>query len=95
MNPHLNEVMHEIIGSAIDVHRHLGPGLLESAYRLCLCREFFLRGIEFKHEEWLSVDYKGLELPCVYRMDLLVDNLVVVECKSVDARSHRFTRLNC
>lgn len=85
MNPHINELTHEIIGSAIEVHRHLGPGLLESAYRMSLCRELFLRGIKFKQEDWLPFQYKGLLLPEVYRMDILVENLVVVEVKSVDA----------
>ncbi len=84
MDPHLNELTHEIIGSAIEVHRHLGPGLLESAYRLCLCRELFIRGVSFKHENWLPVEYKGLELPCAYKMDIVVENLVAVECESVD-----------
>ena len=85
MDPHLNELTHEIIGSAIEVHRHLGPGLLESAYRLSLCRELFLRGIKFKQEDWLPFEYKGLRIEDVYRMDILVKNLVVVECKSVEA----------
>ncbi len=85
MNPHINELTHEIIGSAIEVHRHLGPGLLESSYRHCLCRELFLRGVSFKQEEKLPLEYKGLKLKCGYKMDILVDNLVVVEVKSVDA----------
>ena len=85
MDPHLNELTHEIIGSAIEVHRQLGPGLLESAYRLCLCRELSLRGFSFKHEHWLPVDYKGLELPCTYKVDIVVENLVVVECEAVEA----------
>ena len=84
MDPHLNELTHEIIGSAIEVHRHLGPGLMESAYRISLCRELFLRGMKYKTEEWLPFDYKGLRIPDVYRMDILVDNSVVVEVKSVD-----------
>jgi GxxExxY protein len=85
MDPHLNELTHEIIGSAIEVHRHLGPGLLESAYRLSLCRELFLRGIKFKQEDWLPFEYKGLRLPEVYRMDILVEDSVVVEVKAVEA----------
>jgi GxxExxY protein len=84
MDPHLNELTHEIIGSAIEVHRHLGPGLMESAYRISLCRELFLRGLKYKTEEWLPFDYKGLRILDVYRMDILVDNSVVVEVKSVD-----------
>jgi len=84
MDPHLNELTYEIIGSAIDVHRTLGPGLMESAYRLSLCRELFLRGIKFKQEEWLPFEYKGLRLPDVFRMDILVENSVVIEVKSVE-----------
>jgi GxxExxY protein len=85
MDPHLNELTHEIIGSAIEVHRNLGPGLMESAYRLSLCRELFLRGIKFKQEDWLPFEYKGLRLPDVYRMDILVEDSVVVEVKTVEA----------
>jgi len=59
MDPHINDLTHEIIGGAIEVHRHLGPGLMESAYRLGLCRELFLRGIKFKQENWLGFDYKA------------------------------------
>lgn len=85
MNPHINELTHEIIGSAIEVHKHLGPGLMESAYRLSLCRELFLRGIKFKQEGWLPFEYMGLRISDVYRADIIVENLVVVETKSVDA----------
>ena len=85
MDPHLNELTYEVIGSAIEVHRNLGAGLIESAYRLSLCRELFLRGIKFKHEDWLPYEYKGLRLPDVYRMDILVENLIVVEVKAVEA----------
>jgi len=84
MDPHINELTHEIIGSAIEVHRHLGPGLIEGAYRLALCRESFLRGLKFKQEDWLPFEYKGLRIKDVYRMDILVEDLVVVECKSVE-----------
>lgn len=85
MNPHINELTHEIIGSAIEVHKHLGPGLLESAYRMSLCRELFLKGIRFKQSEDLPFEYKGLRIGRAYEMDILVENLVVVEVKSVDA----------
>jgi len=84
MDPHINDLTHEIIGGAIEVHRHLGPGLMESAYRLGLCRELFLRGIRFKQENWLGFDYKGLLISDVYRYDILVEHLVLVETKSVD-----------
>jgi GxxExxY protein len=83
MNPHTDSVTHEIIGSAIDVHRHLGPGLLESAYRECLCHELRLRRIEFRREFNLPVEYKGIKLDCGYRVDVLVADLVVVELKAI------------
>lgn len=74
-----------IIGAAIEVHRQLGPGLLESAYEECLCRELSLRDIEFRRQIPLPVVYKGLKLDCGYRMDIVVSNQVIVEVKSVDA----------
>jgi GxxExxY protein len=61
-----------IIGAAIEVHRHLGPGLLESAYEECLCHELHLRRLEFKRQIELPVIYKGLSLDCGYRIDLIV-----------------------
>ena len=75
----------QIIGAAIEVHRALGPGLLESAYQTCLAREFSLRGLHFEQEKPLPVEYKGTKLDCGYRVDFLVDDKVVVELKSVDA----------
>ena len=85
MNPHINELTYEIIGAAIEVHRTLGPGLLESSYRECLCRELSLRGIQFKREWGLPMRYKGIQLDCGYRLDVLVADLVVVEIKAVEA----------
>ena len=74
----------DIIGSAIDVHKCLGPGLLESAYEQCLCHELRLRGIQFERQKALPVTYKGIKLDCGYCMDVVVGGLVVVELKSVD-----------
>ena len=85
MNPHLNELTHDIIGAAIEVHRHLGPGLLESSYRECLCRELLLRGIDFRKEFRLPLQYKGINLDCGYRVDILVEDLVLVELKAIYA----------
>ena len=85
MNPHINELTYEIIGAAIEVHRTLGPGLLESSYRECLCRELSLGKIDFQRERGLPVRYKGIQLQCGYRLDVLVADLVVVEIKAVDA----------
>jgi GxxExxY protein len=85
VSPHTDSLTHEIIGSAIDVHRHLGPGLLESAYRECLCHELSLRGIEFSREFNLPVNFKGTKLDCGYRVDILVADLVVVELKAIQS----------
>jgi GxxExxY protein len=85
MNPHVNELTHEIIGAAIEVHRHLGPGLLESSYRECLCAELRLRRVGFRKECSLPVRYKGLRVDCAYRVDVLVGESVVVELKAVEA----------
>lgn len=75
----------EIIGAAIEVHRELGPGLLESSYEVCLSRELELRGISFEFEKPLPLEYKGVRLDCGYRLDLLVADVVIVEVKSVEA----------
>jgi GxxExxY protein len=85
MNPHLNELTYDVIGSAIEVHRTLGAGLLESSYRECLCRELSLRDITFQREYALPLQYKGIRLECGYRIDILVSGLVVVEIKAVEA----------
>jgi len=74
----------EIIGAAVAVHRELGPGLLESAYQISMCRELTLRGIPFQSQVDIPVEYKGVRLDCGYRIDLLVDNRVVVELKSIE-----------
>ena len=84
MNPHINSLTHEIIGAAIEVHRHLGPGLLESSYRECLCHELLIREVSFRREYGLPLQYKGIRLECGYRLDLLVGGLVVVEIKAVE-----------
>jgi len=73
----------EIIGAAIEVHRQLGPGLLESTYRVCLVEELRLRGIAHRQELALPIKYRGLLLEAGYRLDLLVDDLVILELKSV------------
>ncbi|HUT52965.1 MAG TPA: GxxExxY protein [bacterium] len=79
-----NALSKEIIGAAIDVHRALGPGLLESVYEECLCREIILRNIEFERQVSIPVQYKGVKLECAYKLDILVDDKVVVEIKSVE-----------
>ena len=81
---HVNEITEQIIGSSIEVHRALEPGLLESAYEACLCRELDMRSGPFKQQLSLPVNYKGMQLDCGYRLDLLVADQVVVEIKSVE-----------
>ena len=80
----VNEITETVIGAAIEVHRTIGPGLLESAYVPCLCHELALRQIPFQLELPLPVRYKGLKLDCGYRLDLVVADAVVVEVKAVE-----------
>jgi len=80
----VNEITDRIIGAAIEVHRTLGPGLLESAYVQCLCHELSLRGLTFVRELPLHIGYKGISLESAYRVDLLVEDAVVVEVKAVE-----------
>ena len=84
MNLTINQITQETIGAAIEVHRKLGPGLLESAYRKCLCQELTLRGIPFQTELGLPLEYKGIHLEAGYRLDILVAGLVVVEVKAIE-----------
>ena len=79
-----SDVTDKIIAAAIEVHRNLGPGLLESAYEECLNHELQLRGIPRARQVGLPLTYKGLNLNCGYRMDLVVDNRVIIELKCVD-----------
>ena len=81
----INKITETIIGAAIEVHRHLGPGLLESAYQVCLAREMALRGLAFEQEKQLPLEFKGVKLDCGYRLDFLVERSVVVELKVVEA----------
>ncbi len=77
-------VSEKVILAAIEVHRHLGPGLLESAYSPCICRELEMMGIAFEREKELPVIYKNVHLDCGYRMDIVVENQLVVELKCVE-----------
>src|ERR1700680_2124017 len=79
-----NEITEPVIGAAIEVHRAIGPGLLESAYVQCLCYELNLRKLPFLLELPVPISYKGLKLDCGYRVDLLVAETVVVEAKAVE-----------
>ena len=75
----------KIIGAALEVHRTLGPGLLESTYAACLAHELTLRGVSFEKEKSLPVRYKDVLLDCGYRLDFLIDGKVIVELKAVEA----------
>jgi GxxExxY protein len=79
------ELTHLIIGAAIEIHRTLGPGLLESVYEECLAKEFSLRGIPYERQKPIPLIYKDLKLECGYRLDFLVSRRVVVELKSIEA----------
>src|SRR5436305_15227136 len=79
-----SQLTEQIIGAAIEVHRELGPGLLESAYEECFCHELHLRGLHFQRQLDLPINYKNLKLDCGYRLDVVVENLVVLELKSIE-----------
>ncbi len=80
----LNKLSEKIIGAAIEVHRALGPGLLESTYEECLCHEMKLQGLSFERQRLLPVVYKSVSLECGYRLDVVVENLIVLELKTVE-----------
>jgi GxxExxY protein len=81
----MNAITETIIGSAIEVHKVLGPGLLESAYEECLCHELASKNIPFERQKPLPIKYKNILLDCGYRLDLLVSESVVVEIKTVES----------
>ncbi|AQQ72533.1 GxxExxY protein [Limihaloglobus sulfuriphilus] len=83
-NIQFSELSNRVIGCAIDVHKSLGPGLLESAYQQCLCHEFRLNNIKFEREKPLAVNYKGFHLDCGYRIDIVVENQIIIELKAID-----------
>jgi len=78
-----DRLSYDVVGAAIEVHRQLGPGLLESAYEACICRELVFRGIKFDRQVPLPLRYRGMVVECGYRPDLIVGGLVIVEVKSV------------
>ncbi len=79
-----NEITQHVIGAAIEVHKQLGPGLLESAYEECLCHELAIRHVNFERQKPIPLVYKEVKLDCGYRLDLLVEGRIVVELKAVD-----------
>jgi GxxExxY protein len=79
-----NEISSQIIGAAIEVHKHLGPGLLESSYEACLIHELRECGFQVKSQVFVPVFYKGVEIDAKYRLDILVEDRVIIEVKSVE-----------
>jgi len=79
------ELTDQIIGALIEVHRALGPGLLESVYQACTAREFALQGLSFEQERPLPVVYKDIQVDCGYRLDFIVAGKVIIELKAVEA----------
>ena len=78
----INKLTGDVIGAAIEVHKVLGPGLLESAYEECLCHELKLRNITYERQKELAVEYKGIKLDCGYRLDIVVASKLILELKS-------------
>jgi GxxExxY protein len=81
----LNAFTDAVIGTAMEVHRTFGPGLLESTYEMCLRRELDIRGIPFDRQVPIPVEYKGVKLDCGYRADIVVDGRILVEIKAIDS----------
>ena len=80
----INDLTGAVIGAAIEVHKVIGPGLLESTYEVCLCHELELREITFEKQKDLPVEYKGVRLDCGYRLDIIVASKLIVELKACD-----------
>lgn len=83
MSKKFTDLSNKVIGCAIEVHRHVGPGLLESAYHQCLAHELTLQNIPFQMEQPMPVIYKGVRMKCGYRADFVIDNALIVELKAV------------
>ena len=81
---YLNDLSYKIVGCAIEVHKHLGPGLLESAYHACMKQEFFLKSINYISQLLVPINYKGLQIDADYRLDFLIEEEIVVEHKAMD-----------
>jgi len=80
----INDLTSEVIGAAIEVHKHLGPGLLESAYEECVCHELGLRKITFERQKQLPISYKQVKLDFSYRLDVVVEGEIILELKSCE-----------
>src|SRR5262245_53762111 len=84
MKETLNKLTEQIIGAAIEIHKELGPGLLESTYEACLVFELMQRGLKVEKQMELPVVYKGIQIDCGYRLDVVVEDLVILELKAVE-----------
>jgi GxxExxY protein len=80
----INGLSYKVIGAAIEVHRELGPGLLESIYEVCLCKELSLQNLKFKKQVEVPIIYKGVKLDTTYRLDLIVEDILIVELKAIE-----------
>ncbi len=80
----INQLSSKIIGAAIQVHKALGPGLLESAYEECICHELSSQGLSIERQKPLAINYKGIKLDCGYRLDTVVENTIILELKSCE-----------
>ncbi len=80
----INKLSSRIIGAAIEVHKALGPGLLESAYEECICYELSIGGLSLERQKPLAVQYKGINLDCGYRLDVVVEDAIILELKSCE-----------
>jgi GxxExxY protein len=97
MNRHeLDDLGTRVLDAAFEVHRALGPGLLENAYEMALCHELSLRGIRFERQKDLAVIYKGVRLDCGYRLDVIIEDEIILELKTCDQLIpiHEATLLN-
>ncbi len=80
----LNDLSRIVLDSSIEVHRNLGPGLLESTYEICLCKELYSRNVKYLRQVFLPVNYKGEQLNAEYKIDILIENELIIELKSVE-----------
>ena len=85
MKRSFSELSHRVIGCALEVHRVLGPGLLESTYQQCLAKELEIKGVPYRREYALPVEYKGMRIDCGYRVDLMIGDELIVELKAAEA----------
>jgi GxxExxY protein len=88
MQREFDSLSKQVIGLALEVHKQLGPGLLESTYEKCLGYELFSKGLQFETQKYMPVVYKGIEVDCGYRIDMLVEGKLIIELKVVDALNH-------